>query len=100
MKKEPEVPPTTKVSISVQTDRPDEAPQSGSSQQREVPAAAASSRQGDEAMMMIQLLHSRKLQPWYGMVKTFQEMKRVQFSENYPNVFLMVTIQSGQVFKT
>ena len=41
MKKEPEVPPTTKVSISVQADRPYEAPQCGSSQQREVPASTA-----------------------------------------------------------
>ena len=35
VKKEPEVPPTTKVRISTQTDLPDEAPQPGSSQQRE-----------------------------------------------------------------
>ena len=52
------------------------------------------------SMMMIQLLHSRKLQPWYGLVKTFQEIKRIQFSEKYPNVFLMITIQPGQVFTT
>ena len=57
-------------------------------------------RKRKASMMMIQLLHLRKLQPWYGMVKTFQEMKRIQFSENYPNVFLIVTIQSGQVFTT
>ena len=49
VKKEPEVPPTTKASISVQTDRPDEAPQPGSSQQREVPASTASSHQREEA---------------------------------------------------
>ena len=49
VKKEPEVPPTTKVSIETQTDFPDEAPQSGSSHQREVPASTASSHQREEA---------------------------------------------------
>ena len=49
VKKEPEVPPTTKVSISTQTDLPDEAPQFGCSQQREVPASTASSHQREEA---------------------------------------------------
>ena len=48
-KKEPEVPPAAKVSISTQTDLPDEAPQSGKSQQREVPASNASSHQREEA---------------------------------------------------
>ena len=49
VKKEPGVPPTTKVSVSTQTDLPDEAPQSGSSQQRQVPASTASSHQREEA---------------------------------------------------
>ena len=49
IKKEPEVPPITKVRSSTQTDLPGEASQSGSSQQREVPASAAGSRQREEA---------------------------------------------------
>ena len=46
---EPDVPPTTKVSMSTQTDFPDEPPESGGSQQREVPASTASSHQREEA---------------------------------------------------
>ena len=49
VKKEPEVPPTTKVSIETQTGFPDEAPQAGSSHQREVPTSTASSHQREEA---------------------------------------------------
>ena len=49
VQQEPEVPPTTEVSIETQTDFPDDAPQSGSSQQKEVPTSIASSHQREEA---------------------------------------------------
>ena len=51
VQQEPEVPPTTttKVSIETQTGFPGDAPQPGSSQQREVPTSTASSHQREEA---------------------------------------------------
>ena len=102
VKKEPEAPPTTKVSISTQTDLPEEAPQSGGSQQREVPASTASSHQREEAKEEKSINDDDTAPPvkesatWDGMVKTFQEMKKIQVSENFPHVFLMVTFNLGR----
>ena len=95
MKKEPEVPPTSKVSISVQTDRPIEAPQSGSSQQREVPASTASSHQREEAKEEKGINDDDTAPPlkktvtlvWYGQDISGHEEDSIL--RKYPNVFLM-----------
>ena len=50
------------------------------------------------SMLMIRLLHPRNLQPWNGMIMISLEMNLTQFLGDYLNVFLMVTIQFGQVF--
>ena len=104
VQKEPEVPPATKVSIETQTDFPDNAPQSGSSQQREVPTSSASSHQREEAKEEkgINVDDTAPSSKGSATLKWFDQdlpgNELTQYLGDYLNVFLMVTIQSGQVF--
>ena len=108
VKKEPEVPPTTKVSISTHTDLPDEASQSGGSQQREVPASTASFHQREEAKEEKSINDDDTAPPvkesatliWYGQDISGNEEDSILRELSGCFFFPMVKIQSGQVSTT